>query len=138
MICLFFLANGSHCKYLFSSCITLPSWNLSLLQMQTCNIKNSSTVKKTQMEKLNVKKCYLNIETLRKDRQMTCMWFYLFSFERSRCIMALSRCIMALYSNFNWLFILVIYLFSFRGRKNGFFDAKDEHWKSEGLFWRYW
>lgn len=43
------------------------------------------------MEKLNVKKCYLNIETLRKDRQMTCMWFYLFSFERSRCIMALSR-----------------------------------------------
>ncbi|XP_065944430.1 eukaryotic translation initiation factor 5B isoform X2 [Magallana gigas] len=40
-------------------------------KMQTCNIKNSSTVKKTQMEKLNVKKCYLNIETLRKDRQMT-------------------------------------------------------------------
>lgn len=40
-------------------------------EMQTCNIKNSSTVKKTQMEKLNVKKCYLNIETLRKDRQMT-------------------------------------------------------------------
>lgn len=40
-------------------------------EMQTCNIKNSSTVKKTQMKKLNVKKCYLNIETLRKDRQMT-------------------------------------------------------------------